>query len=167
PPSQPTPASPSPSQTLTRQNNRQIAERIATLLAHYWTPNDSPELRKLVAADWMSDLKEFPADVVSAACQDWRRSEARRPTPADIRKRCWEVMPKPAAKVESDPAPPTIPPDDVVRSNWKIIADEWGFRGLTAAETKLEEQRRAQFVEQTYKKHGFLRVIGGDDGAAA
>ncbi|MDE2020832.1 MAG: hypothetical protein KGJ13_10895 [Patescibacteria group bacterium] len=68
-------------------------------------------------------------------------------------------MPKAAPKAESVPMPPAIPADDVVRENWRAIADEWGFRGLTAAETKMEESRRSEFVEHTYKKHGFLRVV--------
>jgi hypothetical protein len=67
-------------------NERKIAERIARLLSHYWTPDDDPAIRSLQAVDWIEDLVEFPIDIVEHACQQWRRNEHRRPIIADIRK---------------------------------------------------------------------------------
>ncbi len=43
-----------------------------------------------MAADWLSDLREFGPDTVSRACGEWRRTQTRRPTIADIRKLCIE-----------------------------------------------------------------------------
>ena len=92
-----TPDSPSPS--VGSNNLRLIGERVATLLGHFWTPADSPELRSLVAGDWLNDLREFPAATVAEACQMWRRTETRKPTIADIRKLCIEVQPKPPQRL--------------------------------------------------------------------
>lgn len=46
------------------------------------------EARAAMAEDWVNDLAEFGADIVSGACGEWRRTQARRPTIADIRKLC-------------------------------------------------------------------------------
>jgi hypothetical protein len=43
-----------------------------------------------MAEDWMTDLREFGAEIVSKACGEWRRSQTRRPTIAEIRKLCIE-----------------------------------------------------------------------------
>lgn len=48
----------------------------------------SDESRKLLALDWMHDLREFPAEAVQYACAHWRRTQARKPTIADIRGLC-------------------------------------------------------------------------------
>ena len=61
---------------------------ISRLLAHYWTTNEPQEVRRTIAEDWLEDLTEFPAAVVAAACREWRRTQPRRPTPADIRAIC-------------------------------------------------------------------------------
>lgn len=37
-------------------------------------------------ADWLEDLAEFAAPHVAEACKEWRRTQSKRPTPADIRK---------------------------------------------------------------------------------
>ncbi|MDE2097132.1 MAG: hypothetical protein KGL39_07790 [Patescibacteria group bacterium] len=44
------------------------------------------KVRALQVADWLEDLGEFAAADVAAACLEWRRSETKRPTIADIRK---------------------------------------------------------------------------------
>lgn len=64
------------------------AALIGRLLAHYWTTNEPQEVRRAIAEDWLEDLGEFPAGVVEAACREWRRTQTRRPTPADIRTLC-------------------------------------------------------------------------------
>lgn len=57
-------------------------------MSHYWAANEDPRLRAAIAADWLDDLREFDAEWVRAACRDWRRSQSKRPTIADIRSRC-------------------------------------------------------------------------------
>ena len=79
-------SSPAPqSRSAAGLNDKLIAERITTLLSHYWTADDPPEIRALQMADWLDDLCEFPAPAVAKACETWRRTERKRPTPADIR----------------------------------------------------------------------------------
>lgn len=68
--------------------DRQIAGLIARLLLHYWTGEMSAETRRLQALDWLEDLREFGPEIVAGACGDYRRTETRRPTPADIRRLC-------------------------------------------------------------------------------
>lgn len=57
-------------------------------MAHYWTADESATVRREQTDDWIEDLAEFPAAVVVAACREWRRTQSRRPTPADIRLLC-------------------------------------------------------------------------------
>lgn len=40
--------------------------------------------------DWLADLRGFSPDTVANACGEWRRSQTRKPTVADIRKLCIE-----------------------------------------------------------------------------
>lgn len=47
-------------------------------------------MRSLQIEDWLDDLTEFPASLVSWACKEWRQSQTRRPMPAEIRKLCVE-----------------------------------------------------------------------------
>ena len=65
-----------------------ITATIARLMAHYWTANESATVRREQTDDWIEDLAEFPATVVVAACREWRQTQSRRPTPAEIRLLC-------------------------------------------------------------------------------
>lgn len=64
----------------------EIAALIARLLSHYWTGEDRIETRQAQIEDWIEDLIEFDLAAVAEACQQWRRTERRRPAPAEIRK---------------------------------------------------------------------------------
>lgn len=44
-----------------------------------------------MAKDWVDDLKGFGPEIVADACTDWRRTQSKRPTPADIRARCIAI----------------------------------------------------------------------------
>src|SRR6266852_3280399 len=103
----PSPALPSRSANSTNAtdsvNRRLIAERIAALLSHYWLPSDTPEVRSRAAGDWLADLEEFPASIVAEACQQWRRTQSRKPMPSDIRGLCTDYMPaKPSDRPQHD-----------------------------------------------------------------
>lgn len=110
-----------------RLNDGLIAERITTLLAHYWTAADAPEVRALQLGDWLSDLGEFGAPIVAKACEEWRRGQTHRPTPADIRRLCLEWLPPP----EPHPRHPLLgaprrrwepaKSQAEVRANWREI----------------------------------------------
>lgn len=69
-----------------------IATLISRLLAHYWAANEDTRLRAAIADDWLGDLREFDADIVDAACTEWRRMQDRRPTISNIRKLCREYQ---------------------------------------------------------------------------
>lgn len=65
---------------------------MSRLLFHYWTADDDETARKAQIGDWIEDLVEFGPTVVNEACKDWRQTQTRRPTIADIRLRCIEVQ---------------------------------------------------------------------------
>lgn len=88
-------------------NRRLIAERISTLLSHYWTADESAALRDAQLGDWLEDLNAFAASVVAQAVAHWRQHETRRPTPADIRKICDEFSSRRAAVPAG--RPPRLP----------------------------------------------------------
>jgi hypothetical protein len=67
-----------------------ISILVTKLLSHYWTAEEHPAARQAQVEDWIGDLIEFGSGVVQEACAEWRRSETRRPLPADIRKLCQE-----------------------------------------------------------------------------
>ena len=78
----------------TQQSNdgRDIAGIVARLLLHYYAPRDlSDAARKAMAEDWVEDLREYGPAIVADACQEWRRSQTRRPVPSEIRKLCSEM----------------------------------------------------------------------------
>ena len=60
-------------------------------MAHYWTADDPIETRREQLIDWIEDLVEFGPATAVEACREWRRSETRRPMPADIRQICIEL----------------------------------------------------------------------------
>lgn len=72
-----------------------IGGAVTTLLSHYWQDRKDELVAEAALADWMDDLEAFPRGVISSAIGTWRRSEHRRPTPADIRSMCIRGMPKP------------------------------------------------------------------------
>lgn len=92
PPSPDSQSHSSSSQSAKEAKRRAIAEKVGTLLNHYWTPADDPRVRARTAADWIADLIEFDFDVVAEACDEWRRGQERRPTPAGLRAICWRTV---------------------------------------------------------------------------
>ncbi len=67
--------------------DRAVAGIVAGLLLHYYSPGDLSEAaRQAMARDWVEDLREFGPAIAADACREWRRTQERRPTPADIRK---------------------------------------------------------------------------------
>lgn len=89
-----------------RENETKIAGHVSRLMSHFWTANEDPRLRAAQAQDWLEDLAEFHEALVGEACRDWRQSETRRPTIADIRKLCSDKA-DPWHKPEPPPPPET------------------------------------------------------------
>lgn len=75
----------------------EIAGAVAALLVHYWTADDDAISRRLQVADWIQDLMEFPIGAIQGAIITWRRSQTKRPTPADIRKL---ILPDPKSEFD-------------------------------------------------------------------
>ena len=86
-----------------KAERRAIAEQVATLLNHYWTPADDPRVKARMAADWISDLEDFGAEIVAEACAEWRRGNDRRPTPSAVRAICFRL------REERKPRAPALP----------------------------------------------------------
>ena len=60
-------------------------------MSHYWTADDPIESRREQLRDWVEDLIEFGSATTAEACREWRRTETRRPLPADLRRWCIEL----------------------------------------------------------------------------
>jgi hypothetical protein len=70
----------------------EIAGRLSALFSHYWVGQMNDSLSTLVASDWLEDLGEYPGHVVEEACRRWRRSENRKPKPAELRDKCQRII---------------------------------------------------------------------------
>lgn len=107
-------------------DDREIAALIARLLLHFWTPQDLSEgARKAMAQDWLTDLREFGPTIVAAACTNWRRSESRRPTIADIRRLCIGEQfarrpPKPVLPPPPEPDEMPVSHEDRVKMSVRL-----------------------------------------------
>jgi hypothetical protein len=85
-----------------------ISLLVTKLLSHYWTSEEHAAARQAQVEDWIDDLAEFGSGVVQEACAEWRRSETRRPLPADIRRLCVEERDRRAWR-ETRALPPPSP----------------------------------------------------------
>ncbi len=72
----------------------QLRERVASFVCHFFITLSDERLNKIVAADWLDTLKDFPFPVLCAAISEWRNDMNKKPTPADIRKLCIYHYPK-------------------------------------------------------------------------
>lgn len=63
----------------------EIVRHVGALSLHYPQP-DLPEAAHATRwDDWLSDFAEVPADILEAACRDWRRSAERfAPSPGQL-----------------------------------------------------------------------------------
>ena len=78
----------SPSKKSSPETLAELSAMVSRLLNHYWTGDDPAAVRKTQIADWLEDLREFRLAIIENAIREWRRTETRRPTIADIRKLC-------------------------------------------------------------------------------
>jgi hypothetical protein len=69
-----------------------IASRIVSLMAHYWTPKMGEAVWTSVTRDWIADLGEFPVWAIEKACETWRRRETKRPMPSELRHSCQTAV---------------------------------------------------------------------------
>jgi hypothetical protein len=76
-----------------------ISETIARLMTHYWTADDHPAVRQAQIEDWLEDMVEFGPEIVRQACAEWRQTQTRRPTPAELRTITAQIQQRNAPKV--------------------------------------------------------------------
>lgn len=75
------------------ENERRIAERITTLLSHFWTADEDTLIREAQISDWIDALSKFSVSVVHAAAAEYLRTQQKRPTVAAIYALCREMTP--------------------------------------------------------------------------
>lgn len=125
---------------------RQIAQLITTLLSHYWTGDEDSALRELQIGDWLDDLGRFPVAVVSDACAEWRRTQTKRPTIANIFGLCREVVPREKPISIEGATSSHSSPDELRRAS---------------------DQRRLQWIEAEEARNKWARECGCTDFAEA
>jgi hypothetical protein len=90
-----------------------IAGAVSVLLAFYWQDREPDDL---VLAEqgrlWCDDLEAFPRAVIEAALNQWRRTQTRRPSPADIIALCRKHMPRPTAVAQLEPPERRTTPEE-------------------------------------------------------
>lgn len=67
----------------------QIIALVGRLSLHYPQPALNEDANADRWADWCADLRHLPADIIAAACRDWRQSPAKyAPTPGQLLENC-------------------------------------------------------------------------------
>lgn len=73
-----------------------IAQRVVTLLTHYFIAEAHPAALSQIAEDWIAELSECPEWAIDAACKWWIGSKndkrGRKPLPGDISARTLMIM---------------------------------------------------------------------------
>lgn len=155
----------SPGSTEQYANSRKIAEQIAILLNLFWTSSEPQAVRDAAMKAWLEDLREFPVEVVAAACREYRRNHTKRPHIADIRQLCVGRKSSDSANLVVNgltheewlkglQARHTKPKlrDDIIRENWRDLpVREW---------TKFELETANLEMTALAHKYGFN---SGDD----
>jgi len=104
-----------------------IIGAISSLFSCYWQDaNPSPRLLEEQARAWANDLERSPRDVIERAITRWRCTEARKPTPAEMIKRCHDEMPKPML-APPPPEPERRPPTPEEKARVQALLAKAGF----------------------------------------
>ncbi len=69
-----------------------VLKCVLVLLSFYYTPAQDEGVATLAASAWADDLAVYPLWAVQAACDDWRHTSDRRPTPTQILTRCADMV---------------------------------------------------------------------------
>lgn len=75
-------------ESLTAVSAEWLGHRIAGILQQFFVNRPSNAVAGMIGADWREDLGEFPQWAIEAAWREWRRSNPKRPSSADLRKLC-------------------------------------------------------------------------------
>lgn len=120
---------PSSQQTPTTDNTDWLAGRIATLLSHYFQPDQDNALTAAALTDWIEILSPFSRQDVSEACTHYLKNQPRRrPTPGAIRS---IILARRERETQmrrlSLPAPKPEPVNRVTAEAARRIIEEAGF----------------------------------------
>lgn len=67
----------------------QITAEVGNLSLHYPQPQLAERENESRWEDWFDDFTDVPPDILTAACREWRRSDARfAPAPGQLLKLC-------------------------------------------------------------------------------
>ena len=123
-------AQPPPSRGQGSDHRDWIADRIFTLLSHFWRDDDSTELTRAIGRDWVDVLEPLSQPDIDRACKKWMRTQrGRKPTPGDIYALA-QVNQKPVVGDRGDRG--TLSHDERVLLEEKVIptARHWLGSGL-------------------------------------
>tara|TARA_R110002073_G_scaffold303806_1_gene472266 strand:+ start:4355 stop:4861 length:507 start_codon:yes stop_codon:yes gene_type:complete len=71
--------------SLSPANPNEIAQLIRRLAWHYPQPPRLAAAQRAIAEDWLADMAHLPADIIDAACAQWRRAANEyAPTPGQL-----------------------------------------------------------------------------------
>src|SRR6185437_13555683 len=128
-------------------------EAITLLLSHYWTALEDDKLRAAQVDNWLTDLEPWPLETLEAALTEWRQSNRRKPTPADIRALCVALQPPPKAKpyapewlmeAQKKGWLPMPTDENLIRPNWNDIPAPY----LTKAEHRLGAAKVSEILKR-------------------
>lgn len=69
-----------------------LGARLAVLFAHFPLKDVPSSVLTAVASDWLTSLSEFPQAAIDEAIRDWLNESRWRPTIADIRLACEDIV---------------------------------------------------------------------------
>lgn len=130
------------------------AARIATLLSHYFRPEDGDAMTKAIASDWMRVLGGVDFDLLDKACIRYLTNQPRRrPTPGDILNMANGLRPKPDPRRIPAPPEPDREPKVTAEAAERIMR-EHGFNGM-----KVQRMPRPRNMPHTEEPTGGIDVI--------
>jgi hypothetical protein len=151
-----------PPATSSFKNWREYAVRIAGLLSHYWTTDDDRATRRAQIHNWIEDLKEYPLGAVEGALITWRRSQTKRPTPADIRRL---IEPDPKPQTEGGAAYKQFPKSKLtqyqLQKHRQSIAKYWDLvrRARNGEDPEMLIAERKRSTAEDYDRDPELQII--------
>lgn len=110
-----------------------------------------------MAQDWIDDLVEFGAAAAAQACGEWRRTQTRKPLPADIRKLCIEAEAVEQEREQLHALPSLAARDEYARSvGWKSEAERVDAIRRDEAD-RAARYERARLVREEAIRDGGMR----------
>lgn len=125
-----------------RCDQERLTDALRQLMGHFYQPNETPQMRMLLIADFVRDLADMSDEAVSWAIREWRRTHDRRPSPASLRQLCM------MRRHEADAAFKARRPREVGPQMWNPATPE-----------QLAERKGA--MDRIARSAGFVRDASG------